>query len=150
MTFPVPHLSTPHDPSDGDDPDDGEDGERKSPHFIRDATMHLISSTASFSFMSPFTSTTMYITALNATAYYRDHPSARIIYDLPFAVPPGLSESPRLPVDWSFGSIGYGAIRKALGGQLKLSAFAYVGVQIGDWRENIWFQGGKIGANVRL
>ena len=72
------------------------------------------------------------------------------MYNLPFAVPPGLSESPRLPVDWSFGSLGYEAIKKALGGQLKLNAFAIVGVRIGEWRETIWYKGGKIGANVRL
>lgn len=92
----------------------------------------------------------MYITSLNATAFYDGQPSGKILYDLPFAVPPGLSESPRLPVAWSLGSVGYGAIRKALGGTLKLSAFAVVGVRIGEWRESIWFQGGQIGANVRL
>ncbi|KAF2127109.1 hypothetical protein P153DRAFT_344426 [Dothidotthia symphoricarpi CBS 119687] len=150
LTIPAPQLSTPRDPEDDDDPDDGDDDESSGPHFIRDATMHLISSTALFTLMSPFSATTLYITKLNATAYYEGHPSAKILYEWPFAVPPGLSESPRLPVDWNFGSVGYGAIRRALGGKLKLTAFAHVGIRIGYWRENIWFQGGKIGANVRL
>jgi hypothetical protein len=142
----MPHMSGPKEPSDGNgDPED--DGKT---HFIRGTTMHLITSTAVFTLASPFRSTTMFITSMDATAYYEGHEAGKIDYDLPFAVPPGISESPRLPVDWSFGSIGYEAIRKALGGQLKLSAFAYVGVRIGEWRENIWFQGGKIGANVRL
>ena len=92
----------------------------------------------------------MYLTSLNATAFYEGHEAGKILYDLPFAVPPGLSQSPRLPVDWSFGSLGYEAIRKALGGSLKLNAFAIVGVRIGEWRETIWYTGGKIGANVRL
>jgi hypothetical protein len=92
----------------------------------------------------------MYITNLNATSYYDGHPSGKILYDTPFAVPPGLSETPRLPVDWSLGSVGYEAIKKALGGKLELSAFAYVGVRIGQWREQVWYKGGKIGANVRL
>ena len=152
VTLPAPHLSTPKEPSDGDDPSDPDDPDKPddSPHFIRDATMHLISSTAIFTLSSPFSSTIMYITSLNATAFYDGHPSGKILYDLPFAVPPGLSETPRLPVDWSLGSVGYEAIRKALGGQLKLSAFAHVGIRIGQWRETIWFRGGKIGANVRL
>jgi len=92
----------------------------------------------------------MFVTMLNATAFSDGHPAGKILYDLPFAIPPGLSDTPRLPVDWSLGSVGYDAIRKALGGQLKMSMFAHVGVRIGEWRETIWFQGGKIGANVRL
>ncbi|KAL6158489.1 hypothetical protein ACJBU6_02601 [Exserohilum turcicum] len=145
---PMPHLSTPKKPSDGDGDEDPEDDGKS--HFIRGTTMHLLSSTAVFTLASPFRSTTLYITDMNATAYHDGHPAGKILYDLPFAVPPGLSESPHLPVDWSFGSLGYDAIKKALGGQLKLSAFAYVGVRIGEWRENVWFKGGKIGASVRL
>jgi len=153
ITMAAPHLTRPKEPGDDDGGDgDGndDDDEPKRDHFIKSATMHLISSTASFVLNSPFQHTTLFITHMNATAYYEEHPAGVILYDLPFAVPPGLSESPRIPVEWSMGSIGYGAIRKALGGQLKLKAFAHVGVRIGEWRENIWFQGGKIGANVRL
>ncbi|KAF2635110.1 hypothetical protein P280DRAFT_462208 [Massarina eburnea CBS 473.64] len=150
ITLPAPSLSTPKKPddSDPDDPDDGTGHKRT--HFIRDATMHLISSTALFTLASPFNSTTLYITNLNATAYHDGHPSGKILYDLPFAVPPGLTETPRLPVDWSFGSIGYDAILNALGGTLKLSAFAHVGIRIGRWREQVWYQGASIGAHVRL
>jgi hypothetical protein len=149
ITLPAPHLSTPKDPDalppdEGDPPDDGKT------HFIRDATMHLITSTALFTLASPFSTTTMYITSLNATAFYDGHPSGKILYELPFAVPPGLSETPRLPVDWSIGSVGYDAIRKALGGTLRLSAFAEVGIRIGAWKESVWYKGGSIGASVRL
>lgn len=112
--------------------------------------MHIISSTAIFTLASPFTTTTLYITNLNATAFYETHPAGKILYDLPFAVPPGLSETPRLPVDWSLGSVGYEAIKKALGGTLKLSAYADVGIRIGQWRQQIWFRGGSIGAHVKL
>jgi hypothetical protein len=148
ITLPAPHLSQPKEPGEGDG--DGDDDEPPKDHFIQSTTMHLISSTATFTLNSPFQRTTMFITHMNATAYYEGHSAGEILYDLPFAVPPGLSESPRIPVDWSFGGIGYEAIRKALGGQLKLSAFAHVGFRIGEWNEKIWFKGGKIGANVRL
>lgn len=147
ITFQTPHLSTPKEPWDGDDPDDEDD---KRPHFIRNTIVHIISSTAIFTLASPFTATTMFITNLNATAFYEGHNAGTIVYDLPFAVPPGLSDSPRLPVDWDIGSIGFGAVKKALGGTLKLNAFAHVGIKIGQWRENIWFKGGKIGAKVRI
>ncbi|CAI6338597.1 unnamed protein product [Periconia digitata] len=151
ITLPAPSLSTPKNPGDGDDDDDPDKGSgRKRTHFIRDATMHIISSTALFTLASPFSSTTLYITSLNATAYHDGHQSGKILYDLPIAVPPGLTETPRLPVDWSLGSIGYDAIRKALGGTLTLSAYAEVGIRIGRWREHVWYQGGSIGAHVRL
>lgn len=152
ITFPAPHLSSPKDPEDDDpeDPDDPDKGDDDSPHFIRDATMHLISSTALFTLASPFSTTTLYITNLNATALYEGKPSGKILYDLPFAVPPGLSVTPRLPVDWSIGGVGYDAIKKALGGTLKLGTFANVGIKIGQYKEDIWFKGRSIGANIRL
>jgi hypothetical protein len=155
ITFQTPSLSTPKKPSDDDPKDPDKDPDKdpekdEAPHFIRGATMHLFSSTAVFTLSSPFATTTLYITKLNATAYHDGEPSGKIIYDLPFAVPPGLSDTPRLPVEWSPGSVGYDAIRKALGGTLKLSAFAEVGIRIGMWRQDIWFQGGAIGARIRL
>ena len=112
--------------------------------------MHLFSSTATFSLLSPLKKTIIYLTFINATSYYKDDDVGRIVYELPFAVPPGESQSPHLPVDWSLGSVGYEAVRKALGGKLKLSAVADVGVRIGQWETRVWFRGGKIGAGVRL
>lgn len=58
--------------------------------------------------------------------------------------------TPRLPVDWDLGGVGYEAVRRALGGRLKLSATATVGVGVGEWREVVKFEGGGIGAQVRL
>lgn len=141
--FLAPHLRTPHrgEPDDGDDDESG---------FIRQTVMHLFSSTAQFTLASPLSKNTLYITSLNATAYYKGDGVGQITYDLPFAVPPGLSETPRLPVDWSLGSVGYEAIRKALGGELRLSAMADVGVKLGEFEEMLWFKGKSIGAKVRL
>jgi len=96
ITFPMPSLSAPHEPADSEPTDPDADPD-ESPHFIRNAIMHLISSSAIFTLASPFSTTTMYITNLNATAYHDGNPSGKIFYDLPFAVPPGLSDTPRLP-----------------------------------------------------
>jgi uncharacterized protein YbjQ (UPF0145 family) len=46
--------------------------------------------------------------------------------------------------------VGYDAVKRALGGSLKLGAEAVVGVRIGWWEQEIWFVGGGIGARVRL
>ncbi|KAF2198402.1 hypothetical protein GQ43DRAFT_378707 [Delitschia confertaspora ATCC 74209] len=148
VTLPTPHMRTPKSPDDSDGDDEPDNS--TSPHFIQAATMHLLSSSAVFTLSSPLSSTTLYITYLNATSYYKTHPAGKILYDLPFAVPPGLSDSPRLPVDWSFGSVGYDAIKKALGGSLKLSAVAHVGIKVGEWNERVWYQGRSIGARIRL
>lgn len=72
-----------------------------------------------------------------------------ILYDLPFEVPPGASTSPRLPVDWDLGSVGYEAVKEAVGGKLKLDARADVGVKVGKWEDRIWFEGRGVGAGVR-
>ena len=113
--------------------------------------MHLISSTATFMLISPLPKTTLYITRISALAFYNHtEPVGSIDYEYPFAVPPGISASPRLPVDWSLGSAGYNAVKDALGGTLKLDAKANVSVKIGSWESSIWFVGGGIGAHIRL
>lgn len=119
--------------------------------------MHLFSSTATFTLLSPFAQTTLYITHVNATALYKGDTVGHIYYGSEFSgvpdefgVPPGLSQTPRLPVDWSLGSVGYDAIKKALGGSLRLRAEAVLGVKIGEWTERIWFKGRGIGAKVRM
>ena len=94
---------------------------------------------------------TIYVNHINATAFYNHtEPIGEILYELPFAVPPGATTSPRLPVDWSIGSVGYAAVKDALGGTLKLDAKATVGVQVGAWAETVWFEGGGIGAHVKI
>jgi hypothetical protein len=174
VTVPTPRLRTPGPGSgDGDDHDDPEDpdpgngdggGEEDRPHFIQDATFHLLTSTADFVLLSPLTHTTLTILDISATALYPndktglEEPVGRIEYDLPFEVPPPNPETgegvktPRLPVDWSLGSVGYEAVKKALGGELRLGAYAEVGVQVGKWqpRGGVWFRGRGIGARVRV
>ena len=120
-------------------------------HFIRDATFHVFSSTATFTLVSPLKHDTLYINHVNATAFYNHtHVIGRIVHLLRFSAPPGASTSPRLPVDWDLGSIGYDAIRKALGRQLKLDASAVVGIQTGEWVETVWYEGKGIGAHVNI
>ena len=149
--IPTPRLRVPN-PSDPEDPEDGGD---KGTHFIKDATMHLITSTATFTLLSPLRHSTIYVEDINATALYKGEDVGEIKYDLPFAVPPvdkdgnGIT-SPRLPVDWSLGSVGYEAVKNALGGTLKLEAVANVTVRLGKFTETVWFRGKGIGASVRL
>jgi len=143
ITVPAPKL-----PPTSPPPDDPSDDPPT--HFLSDATFHLLSSTATFLLHSPLNQTTLYITSLNATAYYHGEPAGYINYDIPFPVPPGTTQTPKIPVDWAWGSLGYDAVKRALGGRLKLGAYAEVGVRIGRWEENVWFRGRGIGAGVRL
>lgn len=149
IEMPMPHLSAPlpDDDSDGDDDEDGKDR----PSFIKEATFHLLSSTAVFLMHSPFAHTTMYLETINATAFYNGtEVIGTIDYRFPFKVVPGVSESPRLPVKRSEEGMGWDRIREALGGRLRLNAKAEAGVRIGEWREDVWVEAGGIGSKVRL
>lgn len=147
----MPNLSTPSDPADPDNPSDPTDPDepKEKPHFIRSTIFHLISSTAIFTLASPFKHTTLYITHMNASAFYKDHPAGKIDYDGLLEVPPGISTTPRIPVEWDLG-VGFDAIKKALGGKLKLDARADTRVRIGEFEEGLWYEGRGIGAGVRL
>lgn len=46
--------------------------------------------------------------------------------------------------------MGYEAVKQALGGKLRVSARAEVGVRVGAWAERVWFEGSGIGARVRI
>jgi hypothetical protein len=140
LTVSAPRISLP-----------GKDEEEKS-KFIRDATFHVFSSTATFTLVSPLERNTLYIEHVNATAFYNHtEPIGHILYDLPFACPPaGPSQTPKLPVDWSLGSVGYEKLRSALGGTMKLDAEAIVGLRVGAWSETLWYIGKGIAASVRV
>lgn len=135
--------------SDGRDND--RDDEGNAPEFIQDATFHLLSSTATFTLISPLQYSTLFVDRINATAFYNHtEPVGTILYDFPFKVPPGKSVTPRLPVAWSFDSVGYEKLRRTLGGKLKLDAEATVGITLDRWSEELWYKGGGIGAQVKL
>lgn len=139
LTVPWPHVSNP-------DPETGEE-----PHLIRDATFHVISRTAQFTLVSPFSKSTIFIDHMNATAKYNHTETiGRIVYDLPFMVPPGTSQSPRLPVDVDGSSMGWPELKKAIGGTLKLDASGIVTVRLGEWTERVWYVGEGIGSSIRL
>ncbi|MCJ1475236.1 hypothetical protein MMC13_003898 [Lambiella insularis] len=147
LEIPTPKLDTPKNPNRPDG--DSDERDENAPRFIDDATMHLLTSTASFTLLSPLRHSTLFVTHINATAYYNHtDPVGEIFYELPFAVPPGATTSPRLPVEWSVGGVGYEAVKQALGGTLKLDAKATVGVRLGLWEETVWFTGGGIGAHI--
>lgn len=90
----------------------------------------------------------MWITSIHSTAYYNGSNIGNIDWEYPFVVHPGDNETPRLPLDWS--TPGSGLIRDALGGGLKIDAFAHIGVRIGHWRDEIWYEAKGTGAHVRL
>ncbi|RCI17369.1 hypothetical protein L249_2403 [Ophiocordyceps polyrhachis-furcata BCC 54312] len=129
----------------------GDDGEEVKTGFLRQATLHLISSTATFTLASPLQHDSVRVKHIDATALYNHtEPVGRIVHDEAFDVRPGLSQTPRLPVDWTPGHVGLDKLKKALGGALKLDAVANVTLGLGLWTERIEYRGRGIGARVGL
>lgn len=143
LTVSTPRLRLPGDDADGDSSGDG--------HFVRDATFHLLSSTATFSLASPLQEHTVFLDYINATAFF-NHTEivGRLITSSPIAVPPGVTRTRKLPVSLSPGGIGYDKLREALGGKLNLDGAANVTLRIGSWVEQIQYSGEGIGAKVRI
>lgn len=100
---------------------------------------------------SPLLNTTLEVTSIDANAFYEtDEEVGTINYYDPFSVPPGLSHSPRLPVDLKLGGIGYDAVRRAVGGSLSLDTIAKVGVKVENYNDTILYRGKGITAKVKL
>ena len=146
IDIPAPSLHTPKDPS-----KPGRDHDPDAPTFIDDTTFHLLTSTATFTILSPLHDNSIWVQHLNATAFYNlTNPVGVIQYDKEWEIPPGISESPLLPVDWSLDSVGYSAIRDALGGRLKLAARANATIRVDKWIQSVWIEGRGIGAHIRI
>jgi hypothetical protein len=109
------------------------------------------SSTAVFTLVSPLPDTTIHVTSVDAIALYNHtEPVGTIVYQFPFTIPPGVSNTPRLPVDLNLSGVGYDALKKALGGTLKMDARAKIGARIGEYSTLLRYQGQGIGARVRI
>ncbi|KAJ5232458.1 hypothetical protein N7468_005414 [Penicillium chermesinum] len=143
IVIPLPPFSGPGSPD-----DDG--GDKRTP-LLQDATLHLWSSTADFLLFSPLEEKSITVTSIHATAFYKeDEPLGKIRWNQPFIVPPGLSRTPRLPVDLVLGGGAYDALRKALGQSLKLNTVAQIGVQVDNYRDVVLYTGKDIDANIRV
>ncbi|ATY62084.1 hypothetical protein A9K55_009065 [Cordyceps militaris] len=143
VSIPTPRLEL---PGDGHAPTN-----TSAPGFLREAFFHLLTSSATFVLVSPLRHNTVHIESIRATAFYNHtEPVAHIEHTQPFDVPPGLSETPRLAVQWSSDSVGYDRLREALGGEMRLDAHAQVTVRLGRWIETLQYEGRGIGAKVRL
>ncbi|KAJ5673865.1 hypothetical protein N7462_009304 [Penicillium macrosclerotiorum] len=95
--------------------------------------------------------TSITVTSIDATAFYeKGEPVGRINYKFAFDVPPGISHTPRIPVDLILGGVGYDELRRALGQSLKLDTIATVGVRIRNYVDVVFYQGKGIGAKIRV
>lgn len=146
LDIPAPSLHTPKKPS-----KPGDDRDPESPNFIDEATFHILTSTATFTILSPLKANNIWVSDLNATAFYNHtEPIGGINYDLPWEVPPGISESPALSVDWELNGVGYKALKDAVGGRLKLDAAATATIRVDNWEQPLWLKGRGIGTHIRL
>lgn len=110
-----------------------------------------MSSTATFLLSSPLKETSIHITSINATACYeKTEPIGRIDYNQPFAVPPGLSKTPRLPVNLVLQGVGYEILRKTLGQSVQMDAVARVEFRMRNYVDVVVYRGNGIAVKVRL
>lgn len=118
--------------------------------------MHVLSSTADFLIRNPFPHDAINIIALNGTASYNDSTLGVLSYEsrgIGFRINPGLdgfTMSPRIPVDWSLDSIGFEEMKKALGGDLKVTAVAHCTLKLGEYQMRVLYNGSQpMKAHVR-
>lgn len=116
--------------------------------------MHVFTSTADFVINNPLANNKILVNRINGTARYNGSDLGTILYEWPFDIRPGKKGktlTPRLPVDWSLDSVGYEAMRRAFGGQLKLHAEALCSVGIGKFEVELFYNSSKpIAAQIRF
>lgn len=115
--------------------------------------MHMFSSKADFLVANPLPHNGIVIHVLDGAALYNGSVLGTINYGGKFVINPGSGGetlSPRLPVVWSLESVGYGVMRKALGGKLKIRAQAEAELSIGRLRMKVFYNASEaVGAHIR-
>ena len=67
----------------------------------------------------------------------------------PLEVPSGVSTTPPLPVSYALDGAGFAAFKEAVGGRLKLDAWAEVELAVGEWESGRFvFKGAGVGVGV--
>ncbi|KAK6499204.1 hypothetical protein TWF506_003832 [Arthrobotrys conoides] len=142
LSLPPPPLDSLPNPPDADP--------ANPPRFVQSATLHVLGSTGSFELRNPFQRNTIFISNISGVATHNGTALGMLDYGYQIAIPPGLSETPKLPVQWTLRGVGYDILVKAAGGILKIDAKAECNVRIGRWEERLKFHGSGIGAHVHL
>lgn len=116
--------------------------------------MHILSSTADFYLQNPFPQDSIRILKLNGIAKYNDSILGSISHNNPFSIHPGRfggTVTPRFPVQWKLGSVGYEAMKRAMGGSLDVHGEANCQVTIYDFAMDVFYNSSDpVQARIRL
>ncbi|KAG0261894.1 hypothetical protein DFQ27_002722 [Actinomortierella ambigua] len=115
--------------------------------FLLSTTMYLLSSSIVLELLNPL-DTPIWVLYINGTAFYKDEPLGHIRVDFerdittpkPIEIPAndhqdensGYTKTPRLPVSFELSSIGYEALKQALGGTLEVGILCHIKARVGN------------------
>ncbi|KAI9240108.1 MAG: hypothetical protein BYD32DRAFT_409529 [Podila humilis] len=138
--------------------------------FLISATMYLLSSSLIMELKNPL-DTIITVLYINGTASYKDEPLGHILIDFekdmaspkpilslkPILIPAndhqnetsGYVKTPRLPVMFDLSSVGYEALKKALGGSLEVDVLCHIKAKVGSMVTWVDFVKDGVVANVR-
>ncbi|KAG0212581.1 hypothetical protein BGX28_006017 [Mortierella sp. GBA30] len=129
--------------------------------FLISSTMHLFSSSLVLELQNPL-DTIITVLYLNATASYKDEQLGHILVDYehdtlkPIVIPAndhqdensGYVKTPKLPVAFDLSSVGYEALKKALGGSIEMDVVCHIKAKVGDMM--MWVDFVKDGVETKV
>ncbi|KAF9913280.1 hypothetical protein EC991_000042 [Linnemannia zychae] len=132
--------------------------------FLISTTMYLLSSTIVMELKNPL-DTVITVLYINGTASYKDEPLGHVNVDFehdiaspkPILIPAndhqnetsGYVKTPRLPVMFDLSSVGYEALKKALGGSLEVDVSCHIKAKVGSMLMWVDFTKEGIQSDVR-
>ncbi|KAF9437895.1 hypothetical protein BGZ76_010677 [Entomortierella beljakovae] len=132
--------------------------------FLVSSTMYLLSHTIVLELQNPL-DTLITVLYINGTASYKGDPLGHVLVDFehditspkPIIIPAndhqnetsGYVKTPRLPVTFDLSSVGYEALKKALGGTLEMDILCHIKAKVGSMLMWIDFSRDGVSSNVR-
>ncbi|KAF9112855.1 hypothetical protein BGX27_002688 [Mortierella sp. AM989] len=132
--------------------------------FLISSTMYLLSHTLVLELQNPL-DTLITVLYINGTASYKNERLGHVLVDFehdimspkPILIPAndhqnetsGYVKTPRLPVTFDLSSIGYEALKKALGGTLEIDVLCHIKAKVGSMITWVDFSRDGVSSNVR-
>ncbi|KAF9993529.1 hypothetical protein BGZ80_001951 [Entomortierella chlamydospora] len=132
--------------------------------FLISSTMYLLSHTLVLELRNPL-DTPITVLYINGTASYKNEPLGHILVDFqndiaspkPILIPAndhqnetsGYAKTPKLPVTFDLSSVGYEALKKALGGTLEVDVLCHIKTKVGSMLMWVDFAKDGVSSDVR-
>lgn len=118
--------------------------------LILDSTLHILLSEIELKVYNPIENEPIDITIIEGKASHDGVTLGYVSGETHVTIPPGVSDTPGIPVTVARTGMGADILRKALNGELDVTTQALVKIGVGEFELTVLYEGAGMNTNIRL